>query len=230
MVDANNTSPFNAVPRVVVLLCLVIAAGELVFWAGSAGLIGGMGYGSNALRLEAVAQFSYFPDATRWMLQVGELRLDYLWRFVTYPFVHTSFVEAVFVIVFTLALGKMTAESFPGWVVLAVFFGAAIAGALVYTLLVSDNTPLIGGFPAAYGLIGSYTFLMWVGYGAMGANRLNAFRLIGFLLGIQLLFGVLFRSNNTWIAELAGFGAGFVIAALAVPGAIGRIAARLRQR
>lgn len=228
--DGSNASPFNALPRVVVILCAVIALGELAFWAGSSGLIGGMAPGSNDLRLSAVEQFAYFPEATNWMWQTGELRLDFLWRFVTYPFVHMGFVQAVFVIVFTLALGKMTAESFPAWVVLAVFLGSAASGALVYTAVLNDPRPLIGGFPAAYGLIGSYTFLLWLGYGAVGANRLQAFQLIGFLLGIQLVFGLIFGARNDWIAEVAGFGTGFAIAALAVPGAPGRIIAKMRNR
>lgn len=228
--QSSNASPFNALPRVVVILCAIIAFGELVFWAGSSGLIGGMAVGSNDLRLSAVEQFSYFPEATGWMWQTGELRLDFLWRFVTYPFVHTGFTQAIFVIVFTLALGKMTGESFPAWVVVAVFLGSAVMGALTYTLVLSDPRPLIGGFPAAYGLIGSYTFLLWLGYGAVGANRLKAFQMIGFLLGIQLLFGLLFGARNDWLAEVVGFATGFVIAGLAVPGAVGRILARTRGR
>ena len=223
---------------VLALLALVAAAAapaqtplsNSFTYQGRLFLDGGAVQGSADLRLSAVERFAYFPEATAWMWQSGELRVDFLWRFLTYPFVHMGFMPAMFVIVFTLALGKMTAESFPAWVVLAVFFGAAVAGALVYTAVLSDPRPLIGGFPAAYGLIGSYTFLLWLGYGAVGANRLKAFQLIGFLLGIQLLFGLIFGSRNDWIAEIAGFAAGFLIAGLAVPGALRRILARTRGR
>ena len=228
--SSSNASPFNALPPVVVLICLAIGLGELVFWAGSSGLVGGMAPGSNDLRLSAVEQLAYYPEATRWMWQTGELRVEFLWRLVTYPFVHVSFVSAIFVVVFTLALGKMTGESFPAWVVAAVFLGSALSGALVYTVLLNDPRPLIGGYPAAYGLIGSYTFLLWLGYGAVGANRLQAFQLIGFLLGIQLLFGLIFGASNAWVAEVAGFATGFFIAGLAVPGAVRRIRDRMRAR
>jgi len=44
---------------------------------------------------------------------------------------------------------------------------------------------------------------------AVGANRYRAFSLIGFLLLIQLVFAILFGSSQDWIADIAGFAAGF---------------------
>jgi len=113
--------------------------------------------------------------------------------------------------------------------VLVIFFGSSIIGALAYTLIGSD-VPLVGGYPAAYGLIGSYTFMLWLSYGATGKSRLNAFQLIGFLVGIQLLFGLLFGGNKDWFADFVGFGAGFGLSFFLVPGAFGRLLDKLRQR
>ena len=90
--------------------------------------------------------------------------------------------------------------------------------------------PLVGGFPSVYGLIGAYTFLLWVRFGAMGENQYQAFTLIGFLLGIQLVFGVFFGSTSDWVAELAGFAFGFVLTPALVPGAFRRFLDRVRQR
>ncbi len=82
-------------------------------------------------------------------------------------------------------------------------------GALVYALLLDTPQPLIGGFPAVYGLIGAFTFLLWVRLALNGGPQARAFTLIGFLMGIQLVFGLLFGGGKDWIADLAGFVAGF---------------------
>jgi membrane associated rhomboid family serine protease len=151
-------------------------------------------------------------------------------RFVTYPFVHVSFTQMIFVVVFVLALGKMVGEVISSAAVATIFFAASVAGALVYAMLLDDPRPLAGGFPGAFGLIGGYTFILWVGYGAVGANQFRAFTLIGILMGIQLIFGLLFTVGNFWLAEVAGFLTGLALSPLLVPGGFGRLLARLRQR
>ena len=65
---------------------------------------------------------------------------------------------------------------------------------------------------------------------ATGGPQYRAFTLISVLLGIQLIFGLLFGSGPDWIAEVAGFGAGFLISFVAAPGGWARVVARLRQR
>ena len=111
-----------------------------------------------------------------------------------------------------------------------VFFGAAIAGALAYTLVPGLQAPLIGGYPPVYGLIGGFTFLLWVNLAAVGANKYRAFSMIGFLLGIQLLFGLIFGGGWEWVADLSGFLAGFFLSFVVSPGGWGRVRDKLRQR
>ncbi|MFV2038106.1 MAG: rhomboid family intramembrane serine protease, partial [Paracoccaceae bacterium] len=103
-------------------------------------------------------------------------------------------------------------------------------GALAYGLLLNDPAPLVGGYPAVYGLIGSYTFMLWVSLAGTGNTQLRAFTLIGFLMGIQLLFGLVFGSNKDWLADIFGFATGFFVSFLMVPGVWGRIRDRLRNR
>ena len=50
----------------------------------------------------------------------------------------------------------------------SIFFGSAIVGALVFALLTNVRTPLVGGYPAVYGLIGAFTFILWVRLGQRG--------------------------------------------------------------
>lgn len=223
-----NAPALNPLPPVVWALALPIIAMEVVLGAGAAGLVGGPG--AVGWRLEAMERFGFSGPLLQWMLERGVFPPEQAMRFLTYPFVHASFTHAVFVTVFLLALGKMVGEIFRAWAVVLIFVSSAVLGALVYGMLLADPRPLIGGFPAVYGLIGAYTFVMWVRLGALGESRARAFTLIGVLMGLQLVFGLLFGAGNDWVADLTGFCTGFVLSFVVSPGGWQRVLARLRQR
>jgi membrane associated rhomboid family serine protease len=228
MTTEPHAAPLNPLPMVVWILALPMIAMEIVVSLGGAGLVGGpeaVGW-----RLDALERFAYSPDLMRAMVEARQFPPEALMRLVTYPFVHVSVTHAVFVIVILLALGKMVGEVFRAWAVLAVFFAAAVVGALVYTLVPGMRAPLIGGYPPVYGLIGAFTFLLWVRLAGTGVNQYRAFTLIGLLLSIQLLFGLLFGGGSEWIADLAGFATGFLLSFVVSPGGLARVRARLRER
>lgn len=228
MMDDRNAPPLNPLPPVVWALALPIIAMEVVLGLGSGGLAGGMeGAG---WRLQAMERFAFSPDLMRVMIERGQYPWEHLMRLVSYPLVHGNTTHAIFALVILLALGKMVGEIFRWWAVLVVFFGAAIAGALTYTAAPWVQAPLIGAYPPVYGLIGSFTFLLWVNLAAVGANKFRAFSMIGFLLGVQLLFGVLFGGGSEWIADLAGFAAGFALSFVVSPGGWAKVIAMIRQR
>ena len=218
----------NPLPPVVMALALAIFGVEVLLSAGARGIFGGpeaIGW-----RSEAVQSFAFSADILAWIVERQAWLSPELTRFVTYPFVHFSFTHAVFVIVFVLALGKLVGEVLGSFAVLAVFFLSAIFGALVFAGLSPSQHALVGGYSSVYGLIGAYTFLLWTSYGISGDNQWRAFTLIGFLLGIQLVFGVLFGSRSDWIAEVAGFVFGFFVAPFVARGAFGRLLEKMRQR
>ncbi len=220
--------PMNPLPPVVWLLVLPIVAIEVVVALGAAGLAGGAE--GIAFRQEALTRFVYMPDMGRAMWAAGEWPLGYLGRALSYAFVHGSFTHALMVAVFLLALGKIVGEAFAGWAVAAVFLVSAAAGALVYTLVPITSAPLIGGYPAVYGLVGAFTWILWTRLGQQNAERGRAFSLIGMLLGVQLVFGLIFGGGLDWIAEVAGFCAGFGLSFLVAPGGVSRALERLRRR
>jgi membrane associated rhomboid family serine protease len=228
MSPAPNASPLNPLPWVVWVLVLPVVAVEALLSLGTRGLIGGPG--ALGWRLAAIQDYAFSGTVFDWMLQTGRFPPQHVMRFVTYPFVHGNVTHTVFVVVFILALGKMVGEIFRPWAVLLVFFGSAIAGALAYGLLLDDPRPLIGGYPAVYGLIGAFTFLMWVRLAGTGATQYRAFTLIGLLLGIQLVFSLLFGGGNDWVADVAGFVTGFALSFVVSPGGWGRVVARVRHR
>ncbi|WBU63667.1 rhomboid family intramembrane serine protease [Paracoccus aerodenitrificans] len=228
-----DESPINALPAVVWVLVLPMIAAEIVFGLGAIGMIGGaQGVG---MRLNALQMTAYFPELPVRMWQLGVFDARQAARILSYPFVHGSVTHALFVIVFALALGKMVAEQFRPWAFLMLFFGASIGGAVAYTLfgfLTGINlNPLIGGYPGVYGLIGAFTFLIWVRLGIENANRMKAFTLIGVLLVFQLVFGLISRyTDYGWVAEIAGFAIGFLLCFLLVPGGWRRALNAIRQR
>ena len=228
MKDNLNAPPLNPLPVVVWALALPVLAMEVVVGLGARGLVGGAQ--AVGWRIDAQQRFAFVPDLLRDMIATGQYPLNGLARLVTYPLVHGDFTHAAFVVVMLLALGTMVGEVFRWWAVLMVFFGAAIVGAFAYAVVPGAQAALIGGFPAVYGLIGAFTFLIWVNLAAVGANKFRAFTMIGFLLGIQLLFGLIFGGGWDWVADLAGFATGFLLSFVVSPGGWTRVRGMMRQR
>lgn len=228
MRPGHDESPFNALPASVVVLALFFFGVEMALQLGARGLIGG----PNAIgwRIALMREFAVIPELFRTLWEMGLWPLEHLLRLVIYPCVHGSFTQMVFVVVFVLALGKLVGEQFGPWTVIAIFVGSSVLAALLYLLIVPGNQPLVGGFPGAYGLIGAYTFILWVFLGQLGQQQSRAFSLIGFLMAIQLVFGLLFGGGYEWIADLAGFAAGFALSIVLSPGGIAGIRDKLRQR
>lgn len=222
-------SPFNPLPMIVWVLVLPLIAMEAVLSLADAGLVGGVqGIG---WRLQAVERFGLFPELLRYQWETGGQPYNELLRLVTYPLVHGGFTHALFAVVLMLALGKMVGEIFKWWAMLAVVVGSAIIGGLAYSFLIPGlRTQLIGAYPGVYGLIGAFTFLLWVNLARSGANRYRAFSLIGALLFFQLIFGVLFGANWDWVADVTGFAAGFLISFFVSPGGWARVMDKVRQR
>ncbi len=221
----HDAPPFNPMPWQVMLLAAVIFAVEMIFTAADSGLIGGPE--ATGWRIAALERYGFLEPLMRWMLENNVVRWEYLSRMLSYPFVHGSFTHALFVVVFVLALGKLVGEVLGGWAVPVVFLGASVVGALAYWLVWDTPVVLFGGYPGAYGLVGGFTFVLWAGL-AGRATGLQAFTLIAFLAGIQLVFALLVGGSLDWVADLAGFGAGFGLAAFVSP--MGRAAVKRRVR
>lgn len=229
MYDKNaDISPFNVLPPVVAALALVISGIEILFQLGGAGLAGGAT--AVGWRLEALQDYAFSGLIWDQMWARGFFPAEHMIRFFSYPFLHGSFTHAAFAVVILLAIGKAVGEVFSALSVVIVFFASSAVGALAYAMLTDAQAPLFGAYPAGYGLIGAFTFLLWVNLAAVGANSMRAFTLIGFLMVFQLVFGLLFGAGYDWIADLAGFATGFGLSFVLSPGGYARVLAKMRQR
>ena len=224
----DSQSPVNPLPPTVIVLCLIAVVVELILSAGQFGVVNdrlAIGW-----RINALQDYAMSPAMLEWIITRGDFDPRLLMRFVTYPFVHASFTQALFGVALLLALGKFVGDVLGNVAVVVVFLVTSIGGAVVFGLLATGTSPLFGLFPPVYGLIGAYTYVIWLHLGRTGKNQLAAFQLIGFLLALQLVFGLLFGAGQVWIAELAGFGFGFIIATVLVPCGFKALLHRLRQR
>jgi membrane associated rhomboid family serine protease len=226
--DPAFEAPFNKMPAVVIVLFLLMAGVELVLTAGEAGLVGGpeaIGW-----RLGLVRDWGFSGNLFDAMWADGYFPAEHLARLVTYPFIHLSFTHALIAVVLMLALGKMAAEVMGQFAMLALFMLSGIGGALVYAVVLNDPVWLVGAYPAVYGLIGGYSFLLWRKQVATGGRQLEAFTLIAMLMVLQLIWSLFASVGYGWVAELSGFICGFALSFLCAPGAWARILHRLRQR
>ena len=231
-----NAPPLNPLPPVIWALALPRIAMELGLNAGASGLVGGPD--AIGWRVQAAQNFAFSPDYLRQMITSGQYPLDGLWRLVSYAFVHTEVTHALFVVVILLALGKFVGEVYRWWAVLVTYLVATVAGALAYTAVPFTHSALMGGYPGDYGLIGAYSFLLWVRLVGTGGNQFRAFSLIGFLLVFQMvvavfgiaIYGVERGTTWEWAADIAGFAAGFLTAFVVSPGGWSRMLARVRGR
>ena len=215
-------------PPVVIVLFLLMAGVEAVLSLGEAGLVGGpraIGW-----RLDLVRDYGFSGDLFDWMVANGQYPLFELKRLVTYPFIHLGFSHGLFAMVLLLALGKLVGEIMGQVAVAVIFFGSAIVGAAGYALLLNDPVWLAGGYPAVYGLIGGYSFIMWRKLAGQGSAQYRAFSLIAMLMGLQLIWGVLFETGTLWVAELIGFVCGFGLCFLVAPGEWSRLRTRMRRQ
>jgi len=234
-----NASPFNPLSPVIAIIAVVIFGTEVILELGAAGLVGGAD--AVGWRIELMRTLGFFDSVFEYSSQAQYFDLHSIARFFTYPFVHFAFTHAAFATVMLLALGKVVGDVFHTASVLAIFFISAAVGALAYGVVFNSQYPLVGAYPAIYGLLGAYTWMLWLTSKATFQSRLNAFRLVGFLVGLRLIFQfvVPFLSRTDapqavdWIADLAGFATGFLLSFVLAPDGRARVARwvnAIRQR
>ncbi|MDB4592690.1 rhomboid family intramembrane serine protease [Paracoccaceae bacterium] len=225
--ETPKAAALNPMPPVVMALFLMIAGVEALFALASIGVLG-EGFDAS-WRFFAIERYGINTNLVSWMRETQDYGAEHLVRFVTFSFLHASFMQAAIACALFLAMGKMVGSVFSAPAVLMFFFVSAALGALVYCLIAPEAGWLFGAFPGIYGLIGAYTFLLWVSLKAQQAPAGKAFNMIAMLIGIQLVFGIFLSGRLLWIADLAGFLGGFTLSVLLLPGGLARLMQALRR-
>ncbi len=218
-----DSGPFQRLPPLVVGLALGIVAVEVVLQLGTRGLIGGPE--AAGWRLDAMAWLGFSQPLFDRMLETRTVTADEAMRFVTYAVVHSGAMHAIFGAVLLLALGKAVSERFSQAAMAAILLAGAVMGALAYGILVDSRVLLVGVYPAVYSLIGAFTWSLFTSPDSAARGRIAAFRLIGVLIGLQMLFLLLIGGGAEWVAHLAGFSTGFLLSYVLGPNG----GARLRR-
>ncbi|MEO1919722.1 MAG: rhomboid family intramembrane serine protease [Paracoccaceae bacterium] len=222
MFDPNaDKSPFHEIPPVIVALAVIISGIEIMMQLSARGIIGGEE--GISWRVDAISDYAFYGPVFEHMRETRTYDRTTLVRFVTYPFFHLAFTHAAFAVVMILAIGKAVAEVFHTASVIFLLIACSIIGAAAYGMVDGSNYPLLGSYPAIYGLLGAFTWLLWLQASATGESRLKAFRLIGLLASLQLFYRLLFGGENDWVAELAGFATGFLLSFVLAPDGRARV-------
>lgn len=211
--DASRPPLFQTLPPLVVGLALLLAGVEAVFQLAAHGVLGGReGIG---WRMAAMQGWGFSAPLFDQMVVRREFPAADLARFLSYGAMHASLVHALFAIVLLLALGKAVSERFSATATAVVMAAGMVAGALAYWAVLDGRHLLVGAYPAIYGLLGAFTWSLWIG--SKGKARLLAFRLVALLIGLQVVFGLIEESGNIWVAEAGAFLVGFATAFLVAP-------------
>ncbi len=216
-----NASPVNPIPPVALIFPMLIFGVEIVLQAAEHGLIGGplaIGW-----RLGLTQNYGFYDVIFEHMRENRDYSFANLLRLVSYSAVHASLAHALIASVMILALGKKVVEDFSGAAVLIIVPLSILVSALAYGLIDNSTVPLVGAFGAVYGLLGAYTWILWLQLDGKGRARWAAFRLIGFLMALQIVFYFLAGGQRDWIANFAGFLAGFALSFVLAPDARPRL-------
>jgi len=213
--NTENSLLINPLPPIILIITLLIVLVEIIFQIAEVRILSD--FSNGITRNNIVFRYAFFGSLQDWMISNLSLEWSLVLRYFTFPFIHFNFLQAIIAMVMFLALGKMVYEVYSGFSFLILIIVSSFTGAFFYGLLLNDEFPLVGAFPAIYGLIGAYTYLLWISMKFLGARSANAFILIAVLLGIQIIFKVVFNGSNDWVADLFGFLTGFIFASLIRP-------------
>ena len=160
MSDYNRSPIVNPIPTSILLIFfgIILVEAFLVFGFG-----GPLGKTDTTIeRLTLVQNYGVPPNLATWMFETGNFSIDYVSRFIVYPFINLSGLSVVFAAVLLLALGKMVGEVFTSFSVILIWLLSTFFAAFFYSISATDEQILVGSFPGVYGFVGAYTFVSWI--------------------------------------------------------------------
>ena len=119
MSDYKRSPIVNPIPTSILLIFfgIILVEAFLVFGFG-----GPLGKTETTIeRLTLVQNYGVPPNLATWMFETGNFSIEYVSRFIVYPFINLSGLSVVFAAVLLLALGKMVGEVFSSFSVILIW-------------------------------------------------------------------------------------------------------------
>ena len=119
MSDYNRSPIVNPIPTSILLIFsgIILVEALLVFGFG-----GPLAKTVTTIeRLNLVQNYGVPPNLASWMFETGNFSINYISRFIVYPFINLSGLSVVFAAVLLLAFGKMVGEVFSSFSVILIW-------------------------------------------------------------------------------------------------------------
>lgn len=156
-----------------------------------------------------------------WVGLLGNWRPNYqsqpVLMFATYAFLHGGFWHFLVNMVTLFALGDIVVERVGQWR-FGVLYGLSIlGGAIGFALFSNAPQPMVGASGALFGLTGALAAWEYLDRTAEKEDLYPVFKLLGFLLFMNLILWWAMNGQLAWETHLGGFVAGWLFAMVVNP-------------
>jgi membrane associated rhomboid family serine protease len=186
---------------------VVTALPELILMAADAGIVG-------SLRWRQLA----YQNGAFWVGLLDDWQPNYpaqpVAMFATYSLLHTGFQHMAGNLLALVWLGRIALDRVGPWVLLEIYAGAALAGAIAFALMTDATTPMVGASGAIFGLAGAWVVWDWQDSTTRGDTGalVTALRMVAILAALNVAIWLLQDQQLAWETHLGGFLAGAALA------------------
>ncbi|PIY74221.1 MAG: rhomboid family intramembrane serine protease [Rhodobacterales bacterium CG_4_10_14_0_8_um_filter_70_9] len=181
-----------------------------------------LGLAPQGLRFAAYRAFAFFDIYFDAMLAGRAVPAQLWWSLVTHAFLHGGLLHLAMNTAVFLALGAHLTRAVGEAGMLALFFGTAVAGALLFGLLADTGpsfVPMVGASGALFGFLGAMKRWEWRYLAAHDLPRRRFWSTVLALTAVNVVLSLGFGDGGgvAWQAHLGGFLAGWFAAPLMTP-------------
>lgn len=123
----------------------------------------------NAVVFVAQQIAAHFPGGfdftqTFFALSLPGIKSGYVWQLLTFQFMHASLTHILFNSLAIFFFGRSVETAIGGRSFLILYFTSGVIGGVVqmlYALITSDPTPVVGASAGGMGLIGAFSMMAW---------------------------------------------------------------------
>lgn len=140
------------------MLILPLIKTKAILLTAHANLINGKA--NISWQMLAMQHYKFSGTLIEHILKTRQFTVPHIWQILNYPLVHLATLQTLFIIVLLAALAKAVGAVFHGLAMLAIALAASAEKALIYGALFPKPYWLMGGYPAVFGMLETYTFIL----------------------------------------------------------------------